>query len=212
MKHERPIIISIVEDQVEIGSSLKTYINTQTEFCCDVHYPNALDALSGIPSCKPDIVICDIGLPDMNGVECMKIILLKTSTIKFIMFTVFDTDTLLFDALKVGASGYILKNDSFTDIVEAIREVNIGGGPMSPEIAKKVIASFQKANTNNKLECLTDHQKRILKYISDGLLNKEIADLLHVHEGTIKVQITTIYKKLQVNNRVEASNIFRNSS
>ncbi len=203
-------IISIIEDQIEIGQALKTYINRQTTYCCDVVYPNAKEAIAAIPSCKPDIIICDIGLPDISGVECMKILLPKVPSTKFIMFTIFDTDMLLFDALKAGASGYILKNDELNEITNAINLVLEGGGAMSPEIAKKVIKSFQKEKSKSFVEILTNHQLNILKLVSEGLLNKEISEILNINEGTVKVQISNIYKKLQVNNRVEASNLYRN--
>lgn len=211
MKTRNNIIISIIEDQLEIGLGLKDYINKHTDYICDIHYINATDALLGIPSCKPDLVICDIGLPDLSGVECMKRLLVKVPETKFIMFTVFDTDAYLFEALKCGASGYILKDDSLSEIIGAIKEVVNGGGAMSPEIAKKVIQSFHQNINSKKIECLTDHQVDILKYIADGLLNKEIADTLHINEGSVKVQISTIYKKLSVNNRVEAVNLFKDA-
>lgn len=211
MKTRNNIIISIIEDQLEIGVGLKEYINKQTEYICDIHYLNATDALLGIPSCKPDVVICDIGLPDMTGVQCMKKLLVKVPETKFIMFTVFDTDAYLFEALKCGASGYILKDDSLVEIVQAINDVINGNGAMSPAIAKKVIHSFHQTSNSRKMECLTEHQLLILKYIADGLLNKEIADKLLINEGSVKVQISTIYKKLSVNNRVEAVNLYKDS-
>lgn len=211
MKTRNNIMISIIEDQLEIGVGLKEYINKQTEYICDIHYLNATDALLGIPSCKPDVVICDIGLPDMTGVECMKKLLVKVPETKFIMFTVFDTDVYLFEALKYGASGYILKDDSLVEIAQAINDVINGNGAMSPEIAKKVIHSFHQTSNSRKMESLTQHQLLILKYIADGLLNKEIADKLLINEGSVKVQISTIYKKLSVNNRVEAVNLYKDS-
>ncbi|MBK8626471.1 MAG: response regulator transcription factor [Saprospiraceae bacterium] len=211
MKTRNNIIISIIEDQLEIGVGLKEYINKQTEYICDIHYLNATDALLGIPSCKPDVVICDIGLPDMTGVECMKKLLVNEPETKFIMFTVFDTDVYLFEALKYGASGYILKDDSLVEIVQAINDVINGNGAMSPAIAKKVIHSFHQTPNSRKVESLTEHQLLILKYIADGLLNKEIADKLLINEGSVKVQISTIYKRLSVNNRVEAVNLYKDS-
>ena len=203
-------IVSIVEDSKEIGQSLKKFLNRSDTLCCDNHYLNALDALDGIPGCKPDIVIMDIGLPDLSGVECMKRLKKELEDTAFIMFTVFDTDDILFDALKFGASGYILKEHSFDEIYTAIHEVMNGGAPMSPNIARKVIDSFKISNDSSAhLEKLTDHQLEILRQISLGLLNKEIAHNLNIKEGTVKVQVSQIYKKLQVNNRVEAINKYR---
>ncbi|MFM2394963.1 MAG: hypothetical protein RLZZ546_2946 [Bacteroidota bacterium] len=201
-------IISIVEDQVEIGTSLKITINASNDYVCDAHYTNGKDAIDGIVSCSPDLVLLDIGLPDLNGIEVLKVILNKKPSLKVVIFTVFDSDDILFEALRNGACGYILKDANYEIVLDAISDALNHGGPMSPEIAKKVIKSFHVEKKSEKLEKLTDHQMQILKHVSHGLLNKEIADLLNVSEGTIKVQITTIYKKLQVNNRVEASALF----
>jgi len=211
MIHKDITIVSIVEDDLNIGSTLKKSINSLDAYVCDNHYMDCTSALVGIPSCQPSVVIMDIGLPDMSGVDCMKQLLKNNSEIKFIMFTVFDTDELLFEALRTGASGYILKDDSFEDIHNAINEVLRGGAPMSPAIALKVVNSFKITEPKQNLKKLTDHQKHILELVSEGLLNKEIASELKVTEGTIKNQIRTIYKKLQVNNRVEASSIYKDS-
>ena len=211
MINEETHIISIVEDEIEIGSSLKLFINNHTNYLCDIHYQNGNDGVQGILSCKPSVVIMDIGLPDKSGVQCVKEIIAKIPDIKIIMFTVFDTDELLFEALKSGASGYILKDANHEEIVQAIGQALTGGAPMSPAIALKVIKSFKRTHVDNKVERLTDHQLNILKHISDGLLNKEIAQILEIQEGSVKEQVRRIYKKLQVNNRVEASNLFRSS-
>ena len=212
MQKEHKIIVSIVEDDEIIAPSLKERINDSEGFVCNFFYDDPGAAIKGIRKNVPDIVIMDIGLPIMNGVDCMKAILKTNPNIRFVMFTVFDTDELLFDALRSGATGYILKDDSFEEIIEALYEIVNGGGPMSPAIAKKVIKSFNRTAKNAKLEQLTDHQREILRMIAEGLFNKEIASELGIKEGTVKVQISTIYKKLQVNNRVEASNIYKGRS
>ena len=209
MIHKRNKIISIVEDSEEIGSSLKTYLNGHTPYCCDRHYLNGNIAIEGILSCKPELVIMDIGLPDMTGLECMSRIKKTNQNILFLIFTVFDSTDILFKALADGADGYILKDYSNEMIAHAIKECLHGGGPMSPEIARKVISSFNKSIVNSKLVTLTAHQSKILGMVADGYLNKEIADRLSIKEGTVKVQISSIYKKLQVNNRVEASMLYR---
>lgn len=213
MKNEKHIIISIVEDEELIGQSVKDFINNNSEYICDLHYKDGETAVEGISSCKPDLVIMDIGLPGMNGVEVMKAIQKELPRTLFVMFTIFDDEELLFEALKSGASGYILKDAGKEGILEAINDTLNGGGPMSPSIAKKVIQSFNKQNSKNeKLELLTGHQLKILQLVSDGLLNKEIATELNVKEGTIKNQVRTIYQKLQVNNRVEASMLYKDSN
>ena len=210
MKSFKTHIVHIIEDQVLIGRSLQNFINAQSNYACTHHFTDANSCMDTIINNLPHIIICDIGLPGMNGVECMELILKSYPEIKFIMFTVFDTDEFLFSALQKGASGYLLKDDPYPDIVQAITDVLNGGGAMSPAIAKKVITSFKTIHknitNNNSIEILTNHQQNILTMIAQGLLNKEIASKLDITEGTVKIQISTIYKKLQVNNRVEAVN------
>lgn len=211
MKNDKPIIVSVVEDELEIANSLIKHIDKQEKFCVDNHYLNGEDAIIGIASCKPDIVIMDIGLPGKNGVEVVKETVKRLPEIQIIMFTVFDSDELLFEALSYGAIGYILKDDSYEDILIAINDVLNGGARMSPSIAKKVVERHRQPDKAQLLEKLTDHQMNILRLISECYMNKEIADILEIKEGSVKEQVRRIYKKLQVNNRVEASNLYRNS-
>lgn len=201
--------ITIVEDATEVRLSLVKRINATDDLFCITSYGNGNDALKNIPKDQPQVVIMDIGLPDMSGIECMLKLKLAFPDMTFLVFTVFDDDSHVFDALKSGASGYILKGGRPSAVVEAIRESRTGGGPMSPEISKKVLNSFHKYGpTNPHIESLTAHQIKILKLISDGLLNKEIADKLGITLGSMKVQINRIYQKLHVNNRVEAVNTY----
>ena len=206
-------VVSIVEDQPDVGKALKDFININTSFCCDNVYPSGEEAMAGIPSCQPDIVIMDIGLPGISGIECVKRIRKNDQTTLIIMFTVFDTEEQLFDALRSGANGYILKDTPVDDIPDLLKEAIEGGAPMSPPIAKKVLNSFhnKEHKKQHKLESLTEHQMHILKLITKGFLNKEIADKLSIKEGTVKVQVSRIYKKLHVNNRIEASNLYKGS-
>lgn len=199
--------ISIVEDTDHIREILKARINETDDLFVITTYSNAEDALRDIPEAKPDLVIMDIGLPGISGIECMLKLKLTCPDIAFLMFTVFDNDSHVFDALKAGANGYIMKDEKPSGVIKAIRTYLSGGAPMSAEIGKKVLESFHRVgNKNADIEQLTDHQKYILDLISQGLLNKEIAANLNITVGSIKVQINRIYKKLQVNNRVEAMN------
>ena len=199
--------ISIVEDTDHIREILKKRINDTDDLYCITTYDNAEDALEDLPNAQPEVVIMDIGLPGMSGIECMTQVKAKCPDMAFLMFTVFDNDENVFNALKAGASGYIMKDEKPSGVIEGIRSYLQGGGPMSAEIAKKVMESFHRFGPKNKhIELLTPHQLNILKQISEGLLNKEIAASLNITEGSIKVQINRIYRKLQVNNRVEAIN------
>lgn len=199
--------ISIVEDTDHIREILKSRINDTDDLFCITDYCTAEDAIRDLPVAKPDVVIMDIGLPGKSGIECMMQVKSKCPEMIFLMFTVFDNDENVFDALKAGASGYILKEEKPSGVIKAIRDFLEGGGPMSAEIAKKVMESFHRFGpANAHVEDLTAHQLNILKQISQGLLNKEIANNLGITLGSMKVQINRIYKKLEVNNRVEAIN------
>lgn len=201
--------IAIVEDILEIRESLIDRVNETEGMTCVADFSNAEDALIGLKKNKPDIVIMDIGLPHMNGVECMLRVKLKNPEILFLMFTVFDHDEKVFEALKAGASGYILKETGSAGAIKAIEELLQGGGPMSGVIAQKVLLSFHRFGpVDDKVEKLTARQIEILQLLSEGLLYKEIAGRLNpsITEGGLKQHINRIYKKLAVNNRTEAIN------
>ncbi len=205
--------ISIVEDRKHIRENLKTHINQTKDLFCVSTYENAESALKGLVKENPDVVIMDIGLPEMTGTECMLRVKLQCPRIAFLMYTIFEEDDKIFDALKSGASGYILKEARANVAIKAIRDFLDGGGPMSPTIARKVIDSFHKYSYKNELiEELTNSEFNVIKKIAEGKLNKEIADELNTTEGYIKVCISRIYKKIHVNNRVEALNKYINST
>lgn len=199
------IRISVVEDQIDILNTLVKRINQTIGLSCVSHFSDAETALERIPMQKPDLVLMDIGLPRMDGVECMIRISMKVEKIDFLMFTVFDNEEYVFDALKAGAIGYILKQDRTVGAIRAIEEYALGGAPMSREIAKKVLLSFHRRNKKfTVFDSLTSKQLMVLEFIAEGLVNKEIADRMGISEGTVKQHNYAIYKKLQVNNRAEA--------
>lgn len=206
---ENVIRVSIVEDLPEIRETLINKINLMEDLVCISNYSNAEDAIIGLVKDQPEIVLMDIGLPYGNGIDCMLRVKLKCPDISFLMFTVFDNDEKVFNALKAGANGYVLKRDGANGVIKAIRELSVGGVPMSRDIAKKVLHSFHKFGPSNEnVEKLTPRQIEILNLLSQGLLYKEIADKLtpSITEGGVKQHINRIYKKLQVNNRTEALN------
>lgn len=199
------IKISVVEDCEDIRKSLVRNINRTDGMTCISNYPSAEDALQGLPIDQPELVLMDIGLPKMTGIECMIRIGLGGAKMDFLMFTIFDDDQ-VFEALKAGASGYVLKSDGTMGAIKAIKEYKAGGAPMSRNIARKVLLSFsqrEKRNTKS-FEHLTKQQMNILEQLAEGLLNKEIADRLGITERTVKQHNNAIYKKLQVYNRTEA--------
>lgn len=201
------IRVAIVEDENDIREALRVLINGSQNFQCLHVYASAEDALTNLPSHKIDVVIMDINLPVMNGINCMIALIENKFRAQFMMCTVFDDDENIFSALQNGASGYMLKRTSPAQILEAIRELHNGGSPMSSEIARRVVASIQNKNKlSPDAEILTDREKEILDYLSKGFLYKEIADALHISKETVKKHIHNIYDKLQVQTRTEALN------
>lgn len=205
------IRINIVEDIPEIRNTLKEQLEHVIDFECNQTFENAEDALGGVIMNKPDVVLMDIGLPKMSGIACMFNIKQKYPQIKFLMFTIFEEDEKVFEALKAGADGYILKRESKQKIIDSIRDVVNGGAPMSRGIALKVLKSFREKSIKPSLPVrLTERQETILHNLSKGFPYKIIADQLSITIGTVKQHVHQIYKKLQVNNKTEAINKYLN--
>lgn len=201
------IRVSIVEDIDEIREGLKFIINQEDSLRFVETYSTSEAALRGIPQDPPDIVIMDINLPDGSGLTCMQKIKAECPAIQFMIFTIYENSEQVFDALSMGASGYLLKNSSPGKIVEALHELHSGGAPMSAAIAKKVILSFQAAPVSTPAEsALSAREHEILMLLSKGLFYKEIAHQLYISVGTVRQHIHHIYQKLQVQNRTEAIN------
>lgn len=210
MKTDQTIRVSIVEDIQEIRDALRVLIHGSEGFECLHVYPDAEEALAKMPVDNVDVVLMDITLPGMNGIECMKILKMKMPDSQFMMCTVHDDDDHVFDALKAGAAGYILKRTSPAQILEAINDIYAGGSPMSSEIARRVVAMIRQQGTPKpEAELLTERENEILDLLSQGYLYKEIADQLFISKLTVKKHIHNIYEKLQVQNRVEALNKVR---
>jgi DNA-binding NarL/FixJ family response regulator len=170
-------------------------------------FRDAEEAIAKMPVNDIDVVLMDIHLPGMNGVECMKNLKPSMPHAQFMMCTVFDDDDNIFTALEAGASGYLLKRTSPAQTLEAIRELHDGGSPMNSEIARRVVESMQKKSKPNKAaESLTTRENEILDLLAKGYLYKEIADELSISKETVKTHIHNIYDKLHVQNRTEALN------
>jgi len=199
--------ISVVEDQRDISRSISRAIERRPELQLAGVFADGESALAAIPASRTELVLMDIGLPKMDGIECMVKLKEKRPELEFLMFTVFDADDQLFTALRFGATGYILKSDGLLGAMKAIEELREGGAPMSREVAKRVLLSFRKPPIEpGPLEILTPKQNEVLRLLSEGLYNKEIGDRMNITEGTVRQHLHTIYKKLHVNNRVEARN------
>ena len=204
---DEKITVSIVEDLDDIRNAMQVLINGSAGFECVHVYANAEEALEEMSSNDIDIVLMDIGLPGMNGIECMKILKPGMPKAQFMMCTVYDDDDHIFNALRSGASGYILKRTSPAQILEALRDLHEGGSPMSSEIARRVVHSMQnRGRRTDVVEVLTTRESEILDYLAKGYLYKEIASELFISKETVKKHIHNIYDKLHVQNRTEALN------
>ena len=201
------ITLAIVEDLDEVRDGLKNFISLSTDFKVLGTFKTAEDAVIDLPKLKPDIVIMDINLPGMNGIECIRRVKDKSLATQFMMFTVYENDEKVFEALKAGASGYLLKNTGLVQLIESLKELYNGGSPMSANIARKLVTLFrseQKETAN--LEVLSSRENEILQLLAKGLLYKEIADQLSISVSTVRQHIHHIYEKLHVQNRTEAIN------
>ena len=201
------ISLAIVEDLDEVRDGLKNFISLSSDFKILDTFKTAEEALYDIPKLQPDIVIMDINLPGMNGIECIRQLKDKSPNTQFMMFTVYENDEKVFEALKAGASGYLLKNTGLVQLIESLKELHNGGSPMSANIARKLVTVFRNKETNiDMLSVLSARENEILQLLSKGLLYKEIAEQLHISTSTVRQHIHHIYEKLHVQNRTEAIN------
>lgn len=204
------VTVSIVEDNDQFRNGLEAIIKSEKSFALLGSYPDAEQALIALLTSPPDIVITDISLPGMKGTELIVRLREKMPKIQFMVCSIHDDNETIFDALKCGASGYILKDPVTTaDITKAIYDLYNGGSPMSPFIARRVIQSFQRPLVNDPTSLLSLREKEVLKFLAKGLLYKEIAQQLGVGTETIKKHLKNIYQKLHVQNKIEALNKFR---
>ena len=201
------ISVAIVEDDKDIRDGLSQIIGSASGFSLVDVYSSGSAALGGMDENAPDIVVMDIGLPDISGIECVKILKEKHTGTLFMMCTVFEDDEKIFDSLKAGASGYILKKTSAVKLIEALTDLYNGGSPMSSQIARKVIQSFNLKPVSKADEYgLSVREKEILELLSHGYQYKQIADKLSLSVETVRTHIRNTYKKLHVQSRTDALN------
>ena len=204
--------IAIVEDNRVIRESLAEFVQADSEFEIVCACGTAAEALKLIPKLKPEIVLMDIQLPDISGSECTVQLKQLLPSVQIIMVTVYEDTERIYKALRAGACGYLLKRCKTEELLAAIREVRQGGAPMSREIARKVISSFQEPlTTAAEVEDLSPREKEILALLSEGFPNKEIASRMGVTDGTIRWHLRHVYHKLHVRSRTEAALKFRSA-
>jgi DNA-binding NarL/FixJ family response regulator len=200
------ISLVIVEDDLEVLEGFKAVLNLSEELEVLDLFTSAESFLEKGVELNPDVVLMDIGLPKMNGIECVEKVKQTNPDIQFLMCTNFDDDEKVFDALKAGASGYVLKNEEVQNIIQSISEVYRGGSPMSRNIARKVIESFHSPVLKEAKYNLSSRESEILAFLSKGYRYKEIASKLFISTETVRTHIRNIYSKLQVQSRTDALN------
>jgi DNA-binding NarL/FixJ family response regulator len=197
------ISVAVIEDLENYRNALTVLLNGSEGFTCAGAYENAETAIKGVDTLQPDILLVDINLPGMNGIELVKIIKKRFPGILCMMCTAYDEDDKIFKALEAGAHAYILKSTSPAKLLEAVIDLKNGGSPMSNEIARKVVTAFNKT-ANREQTQLTSREQEILALLVEGLLYKEIATHLNISKETVKRHCFNIYQKLHVSNRSEA--------
>ncbi len=206
------IPVAIVEDNHDIRNALEQIIESADGYTLVCSCVNGEDALVKLPAYQPKVVLMDITLGGINGIEVVKELKSSCPEMLFMMCTIYEEDEKIFEALNAGASGYIIKNTTPLKILDAIRELYEGGAPMSSQIARKVVSAFQLkpsvTSSYHDLDILTKREKEILEMLSRGLLYKEISDQLSISSETVRKHVYNVYAKLHVNNRVEAVNKF----
>ena len=199
------LTVSIVEDNDQLRETLGRALNRAEGFRCLCQYANAEDALKGLPKEPPNVVLMDINLPGMNGVECVRQLKQLLPDIQIVMLTVYEDTDNIFNALKAGATGYLLKRTTQAELLEAIREVHRGGSPMTTHIARKVVQALQRVSpTTGPAENLSPREQEVLDCLAKGFLYKEIGEKLGISYETVHTYIRRIYEKLQVRTRTEA--------
>jgi DNA-binding NarL/FixJ family response regulator len=201
----KPITVSLVDDEADLREHIAGYLNAAGGIQCKSTYGSAEEALKHLPVDQPDVILMDINLGGMNGIECVRRLKQVMPRAQVLMLTVFEDTEKIFQALAAGASGYLLKRLPPAKLVEAIREVLGGGSPMSASIARKVVQSFQSSPAHgNDAGDLSQREEEVLNGLAEGLAYKQIADELQISIHTVRNYIRRIYEKLHVRSRTEA--------
>jgi len=199
------IQVAIVDDDEGIRSSLSALIKRAPGFILVGEFANGEEAVKGIPKLLPDVVLMDINLPGLKGYECVRQLKSAHPAVQFLMLTVYEDSDSLFNSLRAGASGYLLKRTASARLLEAIRDVNAGGAPMTPQLARRVVQFFSKpAGESAPLAKLTPAERQFLEQLANGYAYKEIADRMTISIDTVRSYVRTVYEKLHVHSRTEA--------
>jgi DNA-binding NarL/FixJ family response regulator len=199
------IKVAIVDDDEGIRSSLAALIRRAPDLKLAGEYANAELALKEIPKHPPDVVLMDINMPGMNGVQCVAQLKATLPTVQVLMLTVYEDSDSLFNSLRAGASGYLLKRTAAARLLEAIKDVHAGGSPMTPQLARRVVQFFSKPMKEDSVVAkLTPGEREFLDQLANGYAYKEIADRMKISIDTVRSYVRTVYEKLHVHSRTEA--------
>ncbi|MGH7975206.1 MAG: response regulator [Limisphaerales bacterium] len=205
-KHSVSIAVAIVEDDVPAREILAGWIRDTEGFHLAGEYDDAETAIAELPQKKASVVLFDINLPGMNGIECVRKLKPRLPDTQFVMVTVYEDANHIFNALSAGASGYLLKQTRRNELIDALKDVHAGGSPMSSQIARKVVQNFYRSETQNdgKTVELSPREREVLELLARGYLYKEIAEMLKISVQTVNTYIRRIYEKLHVRSRAQA--------
>ncbi len=199
------IKVAIVDDDEGIRSAISALVRRASGLKLTGEFSDAESALKELPKLMPDVVLMDINLPGMKGYECVRQLKGAQPTMQFLMLTVYEDSDSLFNSLRAGASGYLLKRTASARLLEAIRDVHEGGSPMSPQLARRVVQFFSKPSLESaSLAKLTPAEREFLNQLANGYPYKEIADRMHISIDTVRSYVRTVYEKLHVHSRTEA--------
>jgi DNA-binding NarL/FixJ family response regulator len=200
-----PIRVAIVEDDRVLRETIASFIEKADGFSCVGSYGKGEDALAEVPRAKPDVVLMDIGLPGLSGIDCARALKRSVPQTQIVMHTVYDEGDFLFEALRSGASGYLLKRTTGTRLLDALREACQGGMPFTRQMAEQVQVYFRQLGRNmHELDLLAPREAETLRHLAEGLLYKQIADRMGISLETVRQYVKAIYTKLHVNSRTEA--------
>lgn len=203
--NKKRIQVSLVDDDAGTREKLKAILNASATLVTRCTYGSGEEAVREIPRDPPDVVLMDINLPGMSGIECVTVLKARLPKLQILMLTTYEDSKLIFDSLRNGASGYLLKNVPPQEVVQAVEQVNVGGSPMSMAIARKVVNYFQQLKQgSSEIDMLSKREQEILALLAKGYLYKEIADQLGITAGTVRVHLHAVYEKLHVSSRTEA--------
>jgi DNA-binding NarL/FixJ family response regulator len=200
------IKVAIVEDTATVRETIVMFLENTEGYTCVGVYSNAEDALEALPKVNPHIVIMDIGLPGVSGIDCIRKLKPVCTGTQFLVCTVFEDDGKIFEAIQAGATGYLLKQTPPTKILAAVRDLYEGGSPMSGAIARRIFNLMQAPKKHDEFEQLSDREKEVITLLAKGFRYKEISSQLNISFFTVSTHVHNIYEKLQVQSRTEAVN------